>query len=186
MIEEAQQKLKEGYFEKAIKAFEECIVSNPLQADAYLGRALAYFQLKNWTAALSDFTKARELDSDNLENWIGVAMSLAMSNKVYEAIDVFDTLLKNHPNYVRGHVQLGSLYYRLGTITKGHQQMEKALASDPSLSERRMIEKLYKEQKELDKKRFYRPDFVALREKNRLAASEGLLRKIIDFFRKKK
>ncbi|MBI1871051.1 MAG: tetratricopeptide repeat protein [Chlamydiae bacterium] len=183
MIENAYQKLKEGHFERAIEAFSECVAQNSLQANAYEGRAQAYFQLKNWSLSLSDFSKAKELNPDNLENWIGVAMSLAMHNKIYEAIGVFDALLSNHPKYVRGYIQLGQLYYRLGIIAKGHQQMEKALISDPSLSERRTIEKIQKEQKELDKRRFYRPDFEALRQKN-LSSKNNWFKTILNLFKK--
>ncbi|MBI1884036.1 MAG: tetratricopeptide repeat protein [Chlamydiae bacterium] len=185
MLENAYQKLKEGYFQSAVEAFTECLARDSLQADAYHGRAQAHFQLKNWSLALSDFTKAKELKEENLENWIGVAMSLAMDHKIYEAIEVLDTLLVHHPKYVRGYIQLGQLYYRLGVIRKGNEQMEKALACDPSLSERRTIERLQREQKELDKRRFYRPDFEALRRNNQNSSRGHWFEKVKRFFVKK-
>ena len=158
----AQSQLAEGYFESAIDVFSECLLFEPDESRALQGRALAYFKLKKWAEAISDFKKAKELNSDEPENWVGLGMSLAMTNQIYEAIDIFDELLRKQPNFTRGYIQLGRLYYQLGIIKKGNAQLELALASRPSLPERRMIEEMLKEQRVLDKKRFYRPDFEAL------------------------
>ena len=187
ILEKALEQLKEGYFENAIDGFNDYLLIESTDAKAYQGRGLANFQIKNWSAAISDFKKAKELDPDDKENWIGLGMSLAMENKIYEAIDVFEALLKNHPQYARGHIQLGELYYRLGVITKGHQEMDLALASRPSLPERRLIEETKKAQLMLDKKRYHRPDFEGLNKKNELEAqaSGALIKKISDFLNRK-
>ena len=169
MVEQAYEQLKEGSFEEAVESFSAYLLDGPEEAKAYAGRGMAYFQLKNWPLAVSDFTRAKELDGEEAENWIGLAMSLAMENKMYEAIDVFEGFLTGHPHHVRARVQLAQLYYRLGVIGKGHEQLDAALAARPSLSERRSIEKLKSEQLALDKKRYYRPDFEALRKQNRTA-----------------
>ncbi len=169
ILEKGFAQLKEGYFEDAIQTFTDCLNIEPTAAPAYRGRAISHFKIAHWVEAAADFKKAQELDPKDLDNQVGFAMSLAMNNKIYEAIDVFENLLKAHPQYVRGHVQLGQLYYRVGLIPKGHAQMEQALASRPSLEERRMIEGVLKEQKTLDKKRYYRPDFEALNKNNQSA-----------------
>ncbi len=181
MLEKAFARLGEGYCEDAIETFSEYLLRAPNEVEAYRGRALAYFQIKNWDAAIENFKRARELGSDDPENWIGLGTSLALANQIYEGIDVFEALLAKHPHYVRGHIQLGALYYHLGTITKGHRQMDLALASRPSSEERRLIEKLRKEQILLDKKRYYRPDFEALRKQNKSLASDSWAKKIADF-----
>ncbi len=184
MIERAYGQLKEGYFEDAAEAFSECLLLEPNEARAYYGRGMARFQLKEWPLAVSDFKKAQEFDPENLENWVALATSLAADDKIYEAVEVFEALLANHPQYTRGHIQLAQLYYRLGVITKGHRQLDAALASRPSLDERRLIEQLKKEQLTLDKKRYYRPDFEALRQKTR-ASSSNFREKIKNLFRKR-
>ncbi len=168
MIEQAYDRLREGYFEEAVERFSECVLLEPAQPRAYQGRALSYFQLKRWPLSASDFLKAKELDPGDPENWIGAAMCLAMENKIYEAIRIFEELLSRQPQCVRAHIQLGQLYYRLGVIAKGHAQMDLALTSRLSPEERREIERLKGEQLALDKRRYYRPDFEALRRNNRL------------------
>ena len=181
--EAAFQKLKEGYFEDARDAFSDYLLVESKDAKAYAGRAMAHFQLKDWPSATLDFKKATELDPDDLENPVGWAMSFAMDNKIYEAIGIFEKLLAEHPNFVRGHVQLGQLYYRLGVITKGHAQMDLALAARPSLVERRQIEQIKKEQMTLDKKRLYRPDFEALRQASQNSGLSPWIKKIKDFLK---
>ncbi len=181
MVVQAYGQLKDGRFEDAIDAFSACLRLEPAQVDAYRGRAVAYFQLKQWPRAAADFAQAKALDAGEAEHWIGLAMSLAMDHKIYEAIEVFETFLAKHPQHVRAHIQLAQLYYRLGVIAKGHAQLDLALAARPSLGERRTIEQMQHEQLALDKRRYYRPDFEALR-RNTAPLFAGVFRRLKAFF----
>ncbi len=162
-LAQASARLRDGAFEEAIEQFSACLEVAPADARAYRGRAMASFQLQRWPQAVADFSKAKGLDPHEPEHWIGLAMSLAMDQKIYEAIGTFETFLADHPQHARAHIQLAQLYYRLGVITKGHRQLDLALAARPTLTERRTIESLKREQLTLDKRRYYRPDFEALR-----------------------
>ena len=180
MLDQAYGRLREGAFEEAIERFSECLRLEPAQPRAYAGRAMGHLQLKQWPLAAADFSKARELDTGEADHWIGLATALAADHKIYDAIDVFETFLAQRPQHVRAHLQLAQLYYRLGVIAKGHQQLDLAMASRPSLAERRSIEQLKQEQLTLDKRRYYRPDFEALRRNNPPAFP--WLRRIKGFF----
>ena len=181
MIERAYGQLKEGDCEDAAQAFSDCLLLEPVDARAYYGRGMAYFQLKKWGEAIFDFKKATELNPEDPESRVSLGMSQALGNKAYDAIETFETLLSKHPKYVRGHIQLAQLYYKLGVIAKGHRQMDTALASKPSPDERIQINAIKKEQLTLDKKRHYRPDFEELRRHNR-ATSGGFLKKLKSLF----
>jgi len=181
MINSAYEQLKEGNLEAAVEAFSDCLLLEPSEARVYYGRGMARFQLKQWPAAISDFRKAVELDPEEPEHWVSLGLSLASGDGVYEAIDVFERLLEKKPKYARARILLAQLYYRLGVITKGHHELDLALSSRPTLSERKTIEGMKKEQLLLDKKRYYRPDFEALRQQNR-ASSSGFLRMIRSLF----
>ena len=137
--------------------------ASPDEAVALRDRAVAHFQRKAWAEARADFARARELDPSDLESWVGLGMSLAMVNEIYPAIEVFETLLAGHPDYARGHLQLGLLYYKLCVTAKGRTHLERALACRPTLAQRRLIEGVLQEQAKLDQRRYYRPDFEALR-----------------------
>ena len=166
MIEQGAKLLGEGLYEDAVESFSACLAVAPDTPRAYSGRAQAQFRLKRWTDAIYNFSRAFELDPEDRESGLGLALSLAMENKVYEAIDVLEELLKRFPSFVRGRIQLGLLYYKLCATAKGKAQMDLALANRPSLAERNMIEQVLKQEARLDKNRLYRPDFEALSQKN--------------------
>lgn len=169
MINQAFRLLVEGHLGDAVKTFSDCLSLEPKEARIYRGRGAAYFQLKKWKQAIADFENARQLDSEDPDNWMGLAMSLVMDSKIYEAIDVYEALITDKPRFVNAHIQLALLYYRLGTISKGHQQLDIALNAGPSHNERNRIEEIKKEQLTLDKKRYHKPDFTELRRQNQIA-----------------
>ncbi len=183
LMEQAQAHLKEGAFEEAVEAFSACLVMSPRQAKAYQGRGLARLQLKEWEQAASDFARAKDIDPDDLENWIGLGISLASNERVYEAIDVFDGLLKKNPRSARGHIQAGLLYFKLCIPAKGRKHMEAALQCRPTPAERRFIESVLKEESALDKKRYHRPDFEELRRKNTGGISFHWMDRVARFFK---
>lgn len=168
MLQQASDHLKEGRFEDAVNTFTACLALDPHHDGALQGRGFARLQLKEWSSAQADFKAAKDLNPDDAEHWIGWGMSLALSNQIYPAIDAFEALLARQPRYVRGHVQLGLLYFKIGVIAKGREQLQKALTLRPTLDERRVIESTLSEQDKLDRRRYYRPDFEALRKKKRV------------------
>jgi tetratricopeptide (TPR) repeat protein len=170
MIDQAYVLLSGGYFKDAVKAFSDCLALESTEARAYRGRGEAYFKLKKWKLAIADFEQARQLDCQEPNSWMGLAMSLVMDNKIYEAIDVYEALLVAQPRFILAHIQLALLYYRLGVIGKGHRQLDLAMDLGPTPQERKRIEDLKKEELILDKKRYYRPDFQALREQNKVGS----------------
>ncbi|HVO33142.1 MAG TPA: tetratricopeptide repeat protein [Elusimicrobiota bacterium] len=165
MLDQAIRQLQDGSFENAIKGFTACLLVSPDHAAAFRGRATARFQLKDWTGAAADFLRAKELNPDDPENWLGYGMSLALQLQIYPAIGVLDSLIARWPTFVRGHIQLGLLHIKLGAITKGKRALEEALKHEPNLQERRLIETTLNEQSKLDKGRYYRPDFEDLHRK---------------------
>jgi tetratricopeptide (TPR) repeat protein len=166
-LDRAYALLRQGLFDEAIDGLNACLSSEPDNVSALRGRGVAYFQMRKWGAAAADFSRVRDLDPEDLEGWVALGASLAMDLKVYPAIEVLETLVEKHPTFVRGRIQLGQLYFRLCVTAKGRLHMEAALASRPTLAERKIIEKTLEEQKKLDKKRYYRPDFEALRRRVR-------------------
>ena len=165
--ENACKDLQEGTFERAIETFTACIISQPQEAAAYCGRAIAHFELKHWKAAQADFRRARDLNPDDPESWIGLGMSLAMELQIFPAIEVVETYLMSHPTYMRAHLVLGMLYFRLGVLHKGRNYLEKARELDPSPEDLRLIESQLQEQAQIYQKRSYCSDLGALHQPDR-------------------
>ena len=117
--------------------------------------------------AAADFRAARDLMPDDPDHWVDLAVSLAMDDQAYPAIEVFETLLARSPECVRGRVELGLLYLRLGAIPKGREHLQEALTHRPTPAQRQLIQAALREQDKLDRKRLYRPDFEALHRQHR-------------------
>lgn len=160
---QAFEQLQGGLLDEAVATFSSCLSLHPNDVGALRGRGVAYLQLKQWPLASADLRAAAERQPDDPENWVDLGFSLGMENQVYPAIEIFERVLTKHPHHVRGHFQLGLLYFRVAAIAKGREHMQAALAAKPSLAERRAIEAVLREQDRLDKQRYYRPDFEALR-----------------------
>ncbi len=161
LIDEAFHQLTDGVLERAEELFSQALLQDPADARAYRGRAVARLQLKQPQAAHQDFAQAHALDPEDLESWSGMAICLAMNHEIYPAIAVFEALLAKHPRYVKGHIQLADLYFRLCLVSKGRRQLETAMSCRPPVAERKLIEQLLDQQQQLDKNRYYRPDFEA-------------------------
>ena len=178
LMKQAYDQLTDGRFEEAVDTFSASIAVAPQEAQALRGRGLAYLQLKRWSLAAADFLAVRDLAPDDPDNWVDLGISLAMDNKAYPAIDIFETLLTKQPECARAHLELGLLHLRLGAIPKGRQQLQQALACRPTLAQRQLIESTLREQAQLDRKRYYRPDFEALRAQRRAHASVGWMQRL--------
>ena len=178
LMQQAYEQLQDGRFEDAVETFSASLLVGPHDADARRGRGLAYLQLKRWALAAADFAAARDLAPDDADNWIDLGVSLAMDNKIYPAIEALETLLATQPDCERGHLTLGMLHLTLGAIPKGRAELERALACRPTREQRRFIESMLHEQSQLDRKRFYRPDFEALHRQHALDASTSLTKRL--------
>ena len=185
LTQQAYQQLREGRLEEAAETFSIALAVDPKYLQALRGRGFAHSQLERWSLAVADFTIARDLAPDDPESWVDLGMSLAMDDQVYPAINALETSLARHPDHLRGHLELGRLYLRLGAIPKARQVFQKALACRPNLEQRRLIEGILREQDQLDRKRYYRPDFEALHQRQRQAQSlRGVGQVLRDFLKR--
>jgi len=185
LLQEAVQQLNAGRFEEAVEAFSAVLRINAGMAEALRGRGLASMQLRRWSQAAADFRAATAAAPDEADNWVDLGVCLALEDHIYPALEVFEALLAKQPDCVRGHLELGLLYLRLGAIPKGRQQLRQALASRPSLAHRRAIESILEQQNKLDHKRFYRPDFEALNQQRQGSSKVGWLGRLRTLLRSK-
>ena len=186
LVKQGYDQLAAGRVEEAVETFSASLMVGPRAADALRGRALAYVQLKQWALAAKDFSAARDVNPDETDHWVDLGVCLAMDDQAYPAIAVFETLLTKHPGCLRAHLELGRLHLRLGAIPKGRQHLQQALASRPTLAQRRLIESMLSQQDTLDKKRLYRPDFAVLHQQRRRASVRGWTQTIRSWFHRRR
>lgn len=162
LVQQGYEHLNDGALPEALDTFSAALAIEPDAPNALRGRGLVQMQLKHWRDAAEDLRRARDLAPEEADLWVELGMSLAMDGRVYPALEVFETLLATHPTCVRGRLEMGLLYLRLGAIPKGRQQLEEALTHRPTPAQRQAVQSILNEQRKLDRKRSYRPDFDAL------------------------
>lgn len=183
MIEQGFSLLQEGHYEDAIETFSTALALDDKIDSPHRGRGLAHLRLEQADKAEQDFLAAKTLNPKEPENWTGLALSLAVQNKIYEAIRTYEELLQMDPTFVQAYIQLGLLQFKIGAISKGRDVLKQALAHRPTLEQRRMIEATLKEQEKLDKNRYYRPDFDRLNRQTQSSTRGGsILNRIRKFF----
>ena len=183
-LEQGFSLLREGMFEDAIDTFTTAIALDPACDQALRGRGLARLQLKQYAPAEADFAAAFKSKPADPENAMGLGLSLAVQNRIYDAMKVYEELIAQVPTHVPAHVQLGTLEFKIGAIAKGRDYLNKALTLRPTLAQRRAIEAALKEQEKLDKGRYYRPDFERLNREAPESAFSRVIKKALSRFKK--
>jgi tetratricopeptide (TPR) repeat protein len=77
-----------GKYEKSISDYTNYLRILPVSPDIYYGRGMTYYQLKRFTEATEDFSKAISFDSLNANYWVLKAMALHADGKKEEAIPI--------------------------------------------------------------------------------------------------
>lgn len=95
--------------------------------------ALAYQEMKNFDKALESFNKAKLNDPFNKNLNLNIADCMIRADKLAEARDVLDAMMKYLPNDAELIYQYGMTYYKAGNKTKAETYFNQAFVLNPSL-----------------------------------------------------
>lgn len=129
----------------AIKLFEQSVAADPNFAAAYAGLARAYTIKARYSAppaekqklyedAEVDVEKALAIDPNLAEGHFARGLILWTPYKRFpheQAIQSYRRAIELNPNMDEAHHQLGFIYFHIGLLDKGQQEIEKALAINP-------------------------------------------------------
>jgi tetratricopeptide (TPR) repeat protein len=87
---------------------------DPQNADAYQGRANAYYELNEYEQAIRDCTSAIRLDPDNAALFYTRGLALRNQGAYRPAITDFQRALARDSQYTQAYWALGSLYAEQG------------------------------------------------------------------------
>jgi lipoprotein NlpI len=130
-LDDAEELLKKVWaaFEKgdaktALKLTSQALETVPKRADVWLFRGAINEDLRDFTAAVADYSKALELDPkiDEAFNHRGSA-HFKLGQFALSLAD-FDAYLEKHPDKVPHHWQRGISYYYAGRLDDGRKQFE--------------------------------------------------------------
>jgi serine/threonine protein kinase len=130
----------------AIHLFEQAIAADPNFASAYAELSRAYTIKARYVASDAERKKAYEdaevavdkalaIDPNLAEGHFARGLVLWTPYKRFpheQAIQSYRRAIELNPNFDEAHHQLGFIYLHIGMLDKGQQEIEKALAVNPS------------------------------------------------------
>jgi tetratricopeptide (TPR) repeat protein len=88
--------------EKALPFLDAAVELEPQYAEAWSHRAYIEYRMNNYAAALGDLRRALALEPNNFRALDGMAKILVQMGEKKAALEVYDQLLKVHPNIEGG------------------------------------------------------------------------------------
>ena len=123
-------------YDNAIYEYSEAIRLSVNYSEAYLNRALAYYELERYGDAVSDYeASGSSLNSDKFAAaYYGYGMALRKSKDYYDAIDAFSKAISLRSNYAEAYFQRGNATYEnTEDYETANKDYEKALSINPEM-----------------------------------------------------
>lgn len=130
--EKGLTEFREGRSQAAVPRFQAAVRLYPAYAAAYSGLGAAHQALGKETAAEEAFTKALEIDEDQLPACLGLGVIHRKKQKHPEAEKLLLHARQLRPEDWRIHAELGELYLAAANPEKAQQSLEQALKIDSS------------------------------------------------------
>jgi len=111
----------------AIRSFERVLESQPANADARWGLALALIAEGRIEEAIASFKQHTQLQPESAESHSGLGMALAMTKRYSEAIEAYTEAVRLDPNDANIRSDLAAMYALAGNITSAFREYRVAL-----------------------------------------------------------
>ena len=122
----ASYKLKE-----AIELFEKSLSIQPNYIPALNNVSLVYYRMRYEKRALKATEKALQLQPDNLRAKTNRALALSINDKLNEAIEIFEDVIKEEPNGAN-YKNLATAFRDAGETEKSYEAISRALEESPN------------------------------------------------------
>lgn len=123
--------LVQGNCQKAIDIFNEVILSHPKDKLAYLYKAKAYWQLKNYTEAVKNYEEVLKIDPKDAQAKSEMLDSISNMADI-QAFSYFDKLIAQFPNDEEILKAYGNVLLKKKYFAKAVLQYQKVLVADGS------------------------------------------------------
>jgi Tfp pilus assembly protein PilF len=120
-----------GKNHEALAQFDEAIILDPHNADAFYNRGLVYQAVKQHQLAIDDFTAANGLTPQRAEPLLARAISFLAVDKVGEAVGDLDEAVQADPRNPQIWTTRGLAYERLGNKSKAAESYGHAINLRP-------------------------------------------------------
>jgi len=107
-----------GKDEEAFQRINQALEVDPHSAPALYFRSRQYGARKQFVEALDDASRAAEIDTTNVWYVGGAAQLWAQRGANQKAVEVYESLHRQHPTHAQTLYHLADLYYRVDSLSK--------------------------------------------------------------------
>ncbi|QDL10263.1 hypothetical protein DP114_22295 [Brasilonema sennae CENA114] len=121
-------------YQGAIADYNQALLINPNNPDAYYGRGLAYYYLKKYQAALEDVNKLLQLSPKNAFAYVVRGCIRTLLGDKQAALTDFNQALQLDPKHVNAYNNRGVIRQELGDKQAALADFNQAIQLDPKLA----------------------------------------------------
>lgn len=135
LLKEMNVITKASKIQEKIDSWNGEIVKDATNAEAYNRRGLAYFSLGNLDNALTDFSKAVELDSKTANYLFNQATVMAINNEFEDARNILSKAIEVNPQYAEAYYNRGKINADLNNLGEAIHDFTKAIEINSGYSQ---------------------------------------------------
>ena len=125
--------VKAGKLDLAIDIFSEIINLDPTNEKAYLNRASAYLQSRQFQLGIADLSHVISVKPTFAEAWYNRGIAFLAGRKYERAVADFGEALRLNPDFARAYCNRGLALVRKGAYDEALKDLKTGLEKDPSL-----------------------------------------------------
>lgn len=131
----------EGQLDTAIEAYTDLLDQDATQPSALLARGRCYLEKKDYSAALSDFKRAKKIDPKDPDPWVALGDLQFARKKHAQAIEAFDQAIALESNHAQARCRRGMAHYHTGLYRQAFLDLQRAYKLDPEIPNiRRLVQ----------------------------------------------
>ena len=131
-VEEGKKLYMQGFFRRSIDCCNKAIILDEKYPYAYYYRGNAYFELKDYQAALNDYKMAIELKPEIAEYHKGCAGVYFNLEKYKESLTEINKAIKLAPDQSMFYIGRGDIYSKLKRYKEAIEDYNKAIKLEPN------------------------------------------------------
>lgn len=119
-------------FQDPLKVWQNVIAVSPTHARGYASVGMAYLSLGRYEEAETNLLKALTMGEMELQPLNNLGIIYAKQKQYDKALDLFDNIIQNKPDYVQAYINLANIYSEMGDNTLAIETYRKGYRYNPN------------------------------------------------------